>query len=881
MTDAPTIRLSDYRVSDYLIETVDLDVSLHPTATKVKSLLRVAPNPMGRAGAPLVLDGDDLVCVSARLDGAPLDLTRVATPASLTIDAPPQKPFSLEIETRLDPSANTRLMGLYLSNGIYCTQCEADGFRRITYFLDRPDVMSVFTTRIEAKKADAPILLGNGDLITSGDAALTSRHFAVWYDPHPKPAYLFALVGGDLEAVKDRFVTMNGREVELGVYVEHGKSARATYAMDALKRSMTWDEKTFGREYDLDVFNIVAVSDFNMGAMENKGLNIFNDKYVLASPQTATDTDYAGIESVVAHEYFHNWTGNRITCRDWFQLCLKEGLTVFRDQEFSSDERSRPVTRVACVRGLRASQFPEDAGPLAHPVRPQAYSEINNFYTPTVYEKGAEVIRMLKTLIGADAFRRGMDFYFERYDGTAATVEQFISCFADASGRDLTHFMLWYDQAGTPTLTISTQHDEASRRLVVTMVQGTAPTPGQPVKSPVVIPVRLGLIGDNGDLALASADASAQELKENVFELNASERVITFEGVTKRPALSALRGFSAPVRLIDDAQDEDLLARIARDSDNFNRWEAAQRLATKRMIASANALRAGDAAFTASDIAKALGEVLADAEAGRLDHAGAAQMLALPSEMDVARDIGANVDPDAIRAAREAMRKEIGGALRDRLAKLHGTLADAGAFSPDAASAGRRALRNVALELLNAGEPTLGQNLARRQLRDADNMTDEFAATAALIQSPALRDDALETFLARHRDNPLLVDKWLNLQAAVVDATTIDRLRAVTRRDVFSWSNPNRVRALFAAFALSNPSQFHREDGAGYRLLAEAAARVDPANPQLAARLLTGFKSWRAMTTNRQTQAKGALSWLAGRENLSRDAADIVSRSLD
>jgi aminopeptidase N len=878
--EAPTIRLSDYRPSDYLIETVDLDVSLHPTATKVKALLRIAPNPKGRPGAPLVLDGDELTCVAARLDDAPLDLGAIATPASLTIQSPPQRPFALEIETRLDPTANTRLMGLYRSNGVYCTQCEADGFRRITYFLDRPDVMSVFTTRIEAKKSEAPVLLGNGDLIASGDCALASRHFAVWFDPHPKPAYLFALVGGDLEAVKDRFVTMSGREVELGVYVEHGKAARATYAMDALKRSMAWDETTFGREYDLDVFNIVAVSDFNMGAMENKGLNIFNDKYVLASPQTATDADYAGIETVVAHEYFHNWTGNRVTCRDWFQLCLKEGLTVFRDQEFSSDERSRPVKRVADVRQLRAAQFPEDAGPLAHPVRPAAYKEINNFYTPTVYEKGAEVIRMLRTLIGAQAFRAGMDLYFERYDGTAATVEQFISCFAEVAGRDLSHFMLWYEQAGTPTVTIATDHDAAARRFSVRMKQETAPTPGQPVKSPLVIPVRLGLVGARGDLPLVSRDASAHELKEGVFALDAGERVIVFEDVAERPALSAMRGFSAPVRLIDDAPDAHLLALIARDSDSFNRWEAAQRLATKRMIASANAVRGGGTVAPAADIAAALGDVLDAARAGALDFAAAAQMLSLPSEMDVARDIGVDVDPDAVRHARQAMRAEIGAALHDRLAGLHDALAGAATFSPDAASAGRRALRNTALDLLIAGAPAEGAARALRQQREANNMTDELAATAALSQLADTREAALERFLARHRGDPLLVDKWLNLQAAVADAGVVERIGAVTERDVFSWSNPNRVRALFAAFAAMNPSQFHRADGAGYRLLAQAAARVDAANPQLAARLLTGFKSWRAMESGRRTQAQAALRWLSQREGLSRDAADIVSRSL-
>ncbi len=496
---AQPIRLSDYRPPDYLIETVELDILLHPTATRVRATLKLRPNPQGQAGAPLHLDGDELVAMAVQLDGVDLDLAAgLATAERLTIETPPQRPFTLTTETMLDPSANTKLMGLYRSGSAYCTQCEAEGFRRITYYLDRPDVLAVFTTRIEASREEAPVLLGNGNPVSSGGVPGTDRHYAVWHDPHPKPAYLFAVVGGALDVIKDRITTSEARDVDLAIYVEPGKTDFAAYAMDALKRSMRWDEEVFGRAYDLDVFNIVAVSDFNMGAMENKGLNVFNDKYVLASPATATDADYAGIETVIAHEYFHNWTGNRITCRDWFQLSLKEGLTVFRDQEFSADQRSRAVKRIADVRSLRSRQFAEDGGPLAHSVRPESYREINNFYTATIYEKGAEIIRMYRTLVGADAFDRGMALYFERFDGTAATVEDFLGCFAESSGRDLTQFFRWYVQAGTPRIEAAWQHDAATRRLTLDLAQTAAATPGQPEKLPFVVPVAFGLVSRRG-----------------------------------------------------------------------------------------------------------------------------------------------------------------------------------------------------------------------------------------------------------------------------------------------------------------------------------------------------------------------------------------------
>ncbi|MFD1332503.1 aminopeptidase N, partial [Methylopila musalis] len=660
--DPQLVRLADYRPSDFLIDTVDLDVRLDPTATRVTAKLKVRPNPAGRESAALVLDGDELRLVSVAIDGVALDDDALdASPERLTIPNPPRGAFELTVVTEIDPTANTRLMGLYRSNGAYTTQCEAEGFRRITYFLDRPDVLAVYTTRVEGPQAETPVLLSNGNLVETGPAG-DGRHFAVWHDPHPKPSYLFALVAGDLGVVEDRFVTASGRDVALKVFVEHGREDRATYALDAIKRSMRWDEEAFGREYDLDVFMVVAVSHFNMGAMENKGLNVFNDKYVLASPETATDGDYANIEAIIAHEYFHNWTGNRITCRDWFQLCLKEGLTVFRDQEFTSDTRSRPVKRIQDARNLRASQFAEDSGPLAHPVRPQVYAEINNFYTPTIYEKGAEVIRMLKVLIGPEAFKAGMDLYFDRHDGEACTIEQFVACFADASGRDLEPFMLWYHQAGTPTVEVRTAYDAAAKTFAIEATQTVPPTPGQPVKRPAVIPMVVGLVGPDGaDLPLTVGGAPASP----VVELTAPVTRVTFENLPERPVASLFRNFSAPVKVAADLTDDDYLFLAAHDADPFNRWQAGQTVALRNLVARTAALRASRPEPQEPRIADAIGRAFAPDET---DHAYAAQVAALPSEGDVAREIGDDVDPDAIHAARRALKRDLAGALRDAAA---------------------------------------------------------------------------------------------------------------------------------------------------------------------------------------------------------------------
>ncbi len=876
------VRLVDYRVPDFLIDAVDLDISLDRNATRVVSTLAIRPNPAGRADVALSLDGDELVFVSAELDGAPLDSASFqASPSQFVLSRPPKRAFTLKIETRLDPAANTKLMGLYRSGSAYCTQCEAEGFRRIAYFLDRPDVLSTYRVRLEADRAEAPVLLANGNLEGSGESDVAGRHWAVWNDPHKKPCYLFALVAGDLAHISDSFVTASGRNVALAIYVEPGREERAQYAMEALKRSMAWDERVYGREYDLDVFNIVAVSDFNMGAMENKGLNIFNDKYVLASQQTATDDDYASIEGVIAHEYFHNWTGNRVTCRDWFQLCLKEGLTVFRDQEFSADMRSAPVKRIADVRALRSAQFPEDAGPLAHNVRPEVYNEISNFYTATVYQKGAEVVRMLKRLIGADAFRAGMDMYFHRYDGQAATVEDFVGCFADVSGRDLSQFMRWYSQSGTPKVTVRTAYDPAARTYRIGVAQTLAPTPGQATKLPMTMPLALGLVDpQGGDFPLASSDATPRELAEGVFELKDAERTIVFRDVPRRPALSFLRGFSAPVRVEDDLSEDDLIVLSRHDGDNFNRWQALQSLATRVLLRGVKAIRAGRAPERNAGLIAGFGALIDDARAGRIDPAFAALAMTLPSEADIAREIGEDVDPDAIYAARKTLRGALGRKHGDALGNLHDSLADSRPFSPDAESAGRRALRNVALALYADGNIIDGLARAHAQLREADNMTERFGALTQIVLKPnSAREHTSEAFSRRYAMEPLILDKWFALQAQIPERETLDRVRALMSHRGFSMSNPNRVRALIGGFT-ANHTQFNRADGAGFAFLEEIVVSLDPTNPQIAARLLTAMRSWRSLEETRRGLAEAMLKRIAAQPKLSPDVRDIDTRSL-
>ena len=874
----PTIHLKDYRPPTHLVETVALDVRLDAVDTRVRSRLNMVPNPgYPEAGAPLGLDGEGIELRAIRLDGSQLAPSAYEVAGKrLVLHAPPARRFELEIETSCSPKANTELSGLYLSNVIYCTQCEAEGFRRITYFPDRPDVLSRFSVRLEADKDDAPVLLANGNLKESGAVPGTNRHFAVWEDPFPKPAYLFAMVGGDLAAVEDDFTTMSGRKVALRIFVERGKEDRCAWAMESIKASMAWDEKAYGREYDLDVFMVVAVSMFNMGAMENKGLNIFNDKYVLAQPESATDLDYVNIEAIIAHEYFHNWTGNRITCRDWFQLCLKEGLTVFRDQEFSSDMRSRAVKRIQDVRTLRAQQFPEDAGPLAHPVRPASYIEINNFYTATVYEKGAEIVRMMKTLLGPTTFRKAMDLYFERHDGEAATVEDFVACMADASGRDLKPFFRWYRQAGTPEVRATGTYDARKKVYELRVTQRTPPTPGQAAKQPLHIPLAVGLVGPNGhDMALETADGP---LDEPILELTKRSQRFRFTNIGSRPVPSINRGFSAPIRLKTNLPEKDLIFLMANDSDPFNRWEACQSLGRALIVDAMTKHKARRSPAPPRAFADALKHTLADS---RLEAQFLALMLTLPTEQDIAGDMTSNVDPDLIHRARDGLRVRLGRMLAPELLRIYEASKAKGSYAPDPVSSGKRALRHAALALYAAGDPKSGAELALRHFREARNMTDTIGALTALLQIDVPeRDEALELFLAKHGDDHLLVDKWFALHAQVPSADAPARVRALLDHALFNWQSPNRFRALLGTFAAFNPVGFHAADGAGYRLVAEAIVKLDRSNPQVAARLAGSFKTYKSLEVKRRALARRALRSILDATPLSRDTYEIVTRSM-
>lgn len=876
--NAPLIRLEDYRQPDYLIDAVELDISLAPEAARIVSRLSIRLRDGARAGAPLVLDGDGLVLRSVAMNGDALaGGAYAATPDRLTLHAPPQDPFRLEIATESNPSANSALMGLYRSSGIYTTQCEAEGFRRITYFLDRPDVLSVYTTRIEAEKNEAPILLGNGNPTEAGDVAGTDRHFAIWHDPFPKPSYLFAIVGGALASIHDVFQTRSGRSVELGIYCEPGKEERCRYAMDALQRSMRWDEERFGLEYDLDVFNIVAVSDFNMGAMENKGLNIFNDKYVLVDAETGTDQDYAHVEAVIAHEYFHNWTGNRITCRNWFQLCLKEGLTVYRDQEFSSDMRSRPVKRISDVAALRQHQFPEDAGPLAHPPRPTRYREINNFYTATVYEKGAEICRMLETVLGRDGFRAGMDLYFQRHDGDAATIEDFLACFSDATGTDLEQFALWYHQAGTPTVTLAHLYEPEAERLTLHLAQDLPETPDRLPKQPMHIPIAFGLVGPDGQ-DLTYIGSSGAKATDGVIHLTSGSAEVVFDGVKARAVPSVFRGFSAPVHIQSDLSPEDRLFLTGRDPDPFNRWEAAQQIALGMLAGATNTIRAGGKPSFDRRFAEELARL---ADNDDLDPAFRALALSLPSETDIAQAIGHDVDPDAVHAARRALLSDLGARIGDVVATAAGRSDQRQPYSPDADSAGRRALTHAAWSLAAAGGQMDASELVRL-FHATENLTDRMAALRLLVHDGlAGSSETLESFYARYSGNPLVLDKWFAVQATVPEPDALRRVESLRHHASFSLKNPNRVYALIRSFAAGNPVGFNRPDGAGYRFVAAIIGELDAQNPSVAARLATAFRSYRMLEPVRRGEAEQALRKLREADNLSRDVSDIATRTLE
>jgi aminopeptidase N len=879
-TETPqTIYLTDYKPPAWLIEAIDLDIDLNPEATRVISRLALKPNPKRAAETgEIELDGERLTLQEVSIDGEKLNADRYALgPEKLVIFGLPQRPFTLEIVNFCNPKANTELSGLYVSNGTYCTQCEAEGFRRITYFLDRPDVMAKYRVRIEGPKSACPVLLSNGNPKDKGDIPGTGRHYAVWDDPFPKPSYLFALVAGDLALLSDEFTTMSGRKVELRIYCEKGKEDRCRWAMESLKTSMRWEEESFGREYDLDVFMIVAVSDFNLGAMENKGLNIFNDKYILALPETATDTDHINIEAVIAHEYFHNWTGNRITCRDWFQLCLKEGLTVFRDQEFTSDIRSRAVKRIADVKRLRTDQFPEDSGPLAHPVRPQSYIEINNFYTATVYEKGAELCRMMGTLIGKEAFRKGMDLYFERHDGEAATVEDFVRCMADASARDMSQFFKWYEQAGTPEIIARGEYDPKARTFDLSLEQITRPTPGQPVKDALEIPLELGLIGPEGrDMPLDLEGTGV--LNTPLIELKTPQKTFRFRNIPHRPVLSLNRDFSAPVRVTTNASLADQLFLMKHDRDPFNRWEASQ-TAGRSLIESTMAARRGERARPSSaSFIEALNAVLMDPDA---DQAFKAMMLSLPAEAEIAAQIGKDVDPDLIREARETLRRDIGSALMAVLEKIWRETASSAPYRPDPASTGRRALQYAVLQAIAGGDPAKGASMAIEALAKPQSMTDEIGALSTLILlDRSEREQALDQFYNRHRQDHLLIEKWFSLHASVPHPATPQRVRELMQHREFKLTTPNRVRSLIGTFAMANFTAFNAASGEGYEVVADTIVSLDPLNPQVAARLATSFRSWRMMEQGRRSLAQVALERILAAPRLSRDTFEIVSKSL-
>ncbi len=871
-----TIYRNDYTPPGYLVDTVELGFDLDPARTIVSSRLTMRKNPDSKR-ADIELYGENFELVALRMNGKPLGKRDYRIDGNLLRIANAPQDVTLEIETITAPEQNTTLNGLYVSNGNFFTQCEAEGFRNITYFPDRPDVMAKYTVMLRADKQKYPVLLSNGNLIEEGDLD-DGRHFAKWEDPFKKPSYLFALVAAKLVCQEETFRLKDGRDALLQVWVEDGNLDKTDYAMQSLKNSIRWDEERFGLELDLDRFMIVAVGDFNMGAMENKGLNIFNTKFVLANPRVATDVDYAGIEAVVGHEYFHNWTGNRVTCRDWFQLSLKEGLTVFRDQEFSADmigtASGRAVTRIEQVRTLRQAQFPEDAGPMAHPVRPDSFVEINNFYTVTVYEKGAEVVRMLQTLVGRDGFRKGMDLYFERHDGQAVTCDDFRNAMADANQRDLQLFERWYSQAGTPIVKASTQFDADARTYSITFTQSCPATPGQPKKLPFHIPIAVGLLGPDGrDMPLGQDGANGSTA---VLELTEETQTFNFTGVGERPTPSILRDFSAPVVLEYDYTDEELLHLFSHDSDPVNRWEAGQRLAMSRLLTLTAAVADGGKLELDATFIDAMRKILTD---DGLDPSFREQALLLPSETMMAEQMSV-VDPHAIHAARQFVRATIGATLRAELMQQYLANMTPGEYSPDALSAGRRGLKNLALSYLAAAPGADTIELAQAQFDNAGNMTDRVAALIALIHAS---DDgaapALQAFYTDFEKEALVIDKWFAMQAAA-PATDVKAVRELMKHRAFTLKNPNRARSLIFSFCGANPAQFHAPDGSGYAFWAEQVIALDALNPQVASRLARSLDRWRRYAPALQAQMKKALQKVASGKKMSNDVREVVSKAL-
>ena len=876
-TEPAVTRLADYAPPPFVVDEVDLDFELDEERTLVRAKLAMRRSPDAEPAADLVLDGEGLDTRSVRIDGVPVSGNRVdIAPETLTVrDAPDA--FVLETEVAVRPGANKSLEGLYASSGNLCTQCEAEGFRKITWSLDRPDVMARYRVRIVGDPRRYPVMLSNGNDIARGTLD-DGRRYVVWEDPFPKPSYLFALVAGRLRYVEDRFTTRSGREVTLRIYVEPHNIDRCGHAMDSLKRAMRWDEEVYGLEYDLDTFMIVAVDDFNMGAMENKGLNVFNSAYVLARPDTATDRDFAAIETVIAHEYFHNWTGNRVTCRDWFQLSLKEGLTVFRDQQFTADTSLRAVKRIRDVRLLRTHQFAEDAGPMAHPVRPDSYIEIGNFYTVTIYNKGAEVIRMMHTLLGVEAFRAGIRLYFERHDGEAVTTGDFVAAMEAASGTDLGQFRRWYTQAGTPVLRARGEYDAARSQYVLDIEQRTPPTPGQPGKLPLHVPVRFALLGpDGGNLPLHCADAALTGESEAVLDVREPRHTFRFSDVAARPVASLARGLSAPVKVEVERSDDELGFLIARETDPFNRWDAAQEYAVRLMLRMVEDRLGGVETDVPEGFVGAIHALLLDDTA---DPAFTAEALTLPSESNLA-DRMEVIAVETVHEVRETVRVTLARRLADAFASVHDANRPDGPYRFDAESAGRRSLKNLCLGYLMELDDPAVRTTCRRQLETADNMTDALAALACFADSPdPERHERLAWFEERWKGDPLVLDKWFSLQATSRLPDTLASVRTLTGHPGFDLRNPNRVRSLVGAFCHANQRRFHDASGRGYRLLSEHVLAIDAFNPQSAARLLGAASRWRRLDAARAKLLRGELERVLAAPGLSKDCHEIAKKFL-
>ena len=869
--------LADYQVPNYMVDRVSLHFNLDRSDTKVRSVLSMRRNPEG-LGGDCILDGEQITLVSIKLNGKALQGNEYQrTDKSLLISAVPEQ-FDLEIETLIHPDKNTALEGLYHSGGLFCTQCEAEGFRLITYYPDRPDVMSVFTVSIAADRAEWPIMLSNGNLEKQGQFE-DGRHWVRWHDPHPKPAYLFALVAGDLHRQKDSFVTKSGRQVTLEIYVDPENSHKCDHAIMSLKQAMKWDEETYGREYDLDVFMIVAVNDFNMGAMENKGLNIFNSACVLASPETATDRDYYTIQSIVGHEYFHNWSGNRVTCRDWFQLSLKEGFTVLRDQQFSADMNSAAVQRIDDVNQLRTMQFAEDAGPMSHPVRPASFIEISNFYTVTIYEKGAEVVGMIKTIVGEQGFRKGTDLYFDRHDGQAVTTDDFVKAIEDANDIDLSQFKRWYSQAGTPQITVGTEYDVVRLQLTISIKQQCPATADQKQKVPFHIPVAIGLLDKQGQAMPLQqlGQTQASERDTQVLSVTEAEQQFTFINVTTEPVLSLLRGFSAPVKINLTRSNAELAFLMANDKDSFSRWDAGQQLLINTLLQMSELAKQGHALTLPVELTEQFNKVLADADN---EPALVAKMLLLPSENYMAAQ-QASADVDAIHSARQFVKKELALKLKQQFSALYSTLNSDETYMFNADAMAKRSLKNICLDyLVMTGDPMHTQRCLK-QMKQADNMTDTLAGLNCLVeQSGPESEHALRAFYEQWQHDKQVVDKWLAVQAQSSLPNTLIKVKGLMKHPAFSIKNPNNVRSLIGQFCRNNPVNFHAIDGSGYQFLAEQILILDKLNPQIAARQLGAFNSWRQYDAYRQELMKNALDSIAQSSDLSADVYEIVTKYL-